>query len=54
MIYLFIGCVFGGIPMLFRRGGVSEIPYQRYVLGAGGLFMCDMGVSDSHQFVHGG
>ncbi|HIV02904.1 MAG TPA: DUF368 domain-containing protein [Candidatus Aphodoplasma excrementigallinarum] len=25
MIYLFIGCVFGSIPMLFRRGGVSQI-----------------------------
>lgn len=25
MIYLFIGCVLGSIPMLFRRGGVRQI-----------------------------
>ncbi len=25
MIYFFIGCVFGSVPMLFRRGGVKKI-----------------------------
>lgn len=25
MIYFFIGCVFGSIPMLFRRGGIKKI-----------------------------
>ncbi|MBE7026096.1 MAG: DUF368 domain-containing protein [Ruminococcaceae bacterium] len=25
MIYFFIGCVFGSVPMLFRRGGIKKI-----------------------------